>query len=325
MAASRAGDPSFLAPMLAQPLRMPDEARHLTGDWVYERKLDGLRCESVRAGLRVELWSRNHLSFDHRFPDIAAALATLPIDSFVLDGEIAAFDGERSSFELLQTASPTARRVYVVFDVLFLLGQDTTGLPLRDRSELLKRVLGDSHPKLRLSDQFTGEPGDLLARACRSGWEGLVAKRASAPYRPGRSPDWRKLKCSARQELVIGGWSDPSGARTGFGALLMGYFDRGGLRYAGKVGTGFDEPTLRQLLVQLRSRTVPESPFADQVRLKGVHWVRPDLVAEIEFTEWTRDGRMRHPRYLGLRPDKDATDVHRELLPPNPLGGPSNR
>lgn len=306
-----------MPPMLAQILRMPEEARLLGDDWVYERKLDGLRCVSVRSGSRVELWSRNHLSFDRRFPDIAAAVGRIPVDSVVLDGEIAAFSGDRASFELLQSGAPGTERVYVVFDVLFLLGQDTTGLPLRDRSDLLRRVLADGeHPGLRFSEQLTGDPVSLLGSACAAGWEGLVAKRASSTYRPGRSPDWRKLKCSARQELVIGGWSDPSGARTGFGALLMGYFDEGTFRYAGKVGTGFDERTLHDLLQRLRALHSPSPPFSDPPRMKGVHWVRPELVAEIAFTEWTRDGKMRHPRYLGLRPDKAATEVRRELTPP---------
>jgi bifunctional non-homologous end joining protein LigD len=304
--------------MLAQPLPLQD-ASGLKGDWLFERKLDGLRCVAVRSGQRLELWSRNRLSFDRRFPDIAAALAAVPVDSFVLDGEIAAFSGDRTSFELLQSGASTATRVYVAFDVLFLLGHDTTGLPLTDRIGLLKRIVGDGGPRLRLSEPLTGDPSTLIQAACASGWEGLVAKRASSPYRSGRSSDWRKLKCSARQELVIGGWSDPSGARTGFGALLVGYFEGGSLKYAGKVGTGFDERTLHDLLITLRGLQIPESPFADQVRMKGVHWVRPELVAEVEFTEWTRDGRMRHPRYLGLRPDKAALEVKRELpLPDEP-------
>lgn len=306
---------AFVAPMLAQPLRMPSEARLLSGEWVYERKLDGLRCIAVRSPGRVELWSRNHLPFDRRFPEIAAAMAQVAAGSFVVDGEIVAFEGDRTSFELLQGGSATATRVFVAFDLLHLLGRDTTVLALGDRSRLLRQCLEGAPGAIRVSEQLTGDPESLLRSACESGWEGLVAKRAGSMYRSGRSPDWRKLKCSARQELVVGGWSDPSGSRAGFGALLMGYFEGDQLRYAGKVGTGFDEKTLRSLSGKMRELQLPESPFSEAIPRRGVHWVQPSLVAEIEFTEWTRDGRMRHPRYLGLRPDKTAREVRRETPP----------
>ncbi len=300
--------------MLATLLKMPDEEAVLhRGEWVYERKLDGLRGIAVRQGNRVELWSRNHLSFGSRFPDLLAALARIPVPEFVLDGEIVAFAGERTSFQLLQ-GGPTGggQPVYVAFDLISLLGRDTTPVPLDERRELLRAALGGSGGRVRVSEQLTGEPAQLLELACRSGWEGLVAKRRSSLYRSGRSGDWRKLKCSARQELVVGGWTDPSGTRTGFGALLVGYHDGDRLVYAGKVGTGFDEATLRRLHRRLTDLATGETPFTDAPRVRDAHWVRPDLVAEVEFSEWTRDGRLRHPRFLGLRPDKDARDVRRE-------------
>ncbi len=305
--------------MLAQSLRWPEEGAPLRRDeWVFERKLDGLRAIAVRDGSSVELWSRNHLSFTRRFPGVVAALAALPVDSFVLDGEVAAFEGDRTSFQRLQSgevAPDGSEPVLVAFDLLVLLGRPTTGLPLTDRYQLLRQTLAtpvEPSPLLRLSEHLPGRAEELLARACAQGWEGLVAKKATSAYHSGRSPDWRKLKCSARQELVVGGWTDPSGARTGFGALLVGHYDGDRLIYAGKVGTGFDERTLRSLHARLRDLAIERSPFSDPPREKGAHWARPALVAEVSFTEWTRDGRLRHPSFLGLRPDKDPAEVVRE-------------
>jgi DNA ligase D-like protein (predicted ligase) len=299
--------------MLAQPLRWPAESGVLyRGEWIYERKLDGLRGVAVRNGASVELWSRNHNSFTHRFPHIVEALAALPVDSFVLDGEIVAFREGQSSFAALQQGDAEARPELVAFDVLFLLGRDTMGLPLEDRADLLRRTLSTGPGRVRAAEQLTGDPAQLLPGACAAGWEGLVAKRLSAPYRSGRSPDWRKLKCSARQELVIGGWTDPTGSRTGFGALLAGYYQDEKLRYAGRVGTGFDEATLRLLQRRLKELEIPGSAFSDPIPGRGLHFVRPELVAEVAFTEWTRDGRLRHPRFLGLRDDKTAREVVRE-------------
>jgi DNA ligase D-like protein (predicted ligase) len=303
-------------PMLAQALRWPVDSHLLRqGEWIFERKLDGLRGLAVRDGSRVELWSRNRLSFNHRFPSIVAALASLPADSFVIDGEIVATRNGQSSFTLMQRGGDDVTIEYVVFDLLVLLGRDTSGLPLEERHALLRRVAEKTPPAIRLSLPLSGEASTLMAAACAEGWEGLLAKRVGSSYRSGRSSDWRKLKCSARQEVVVGGWTDPTGARTGFGALLTGYFEGGRFRYAGKVGTGFDEVTLRDLHRTLRALHRESSPFDEQVKMKGVHWVEPTLVAEVEFTEWTRDGRMRHPRFLGLRPDKAATEMVRELLP----------
>lgn len=310
-----AAEAAFRAPMLASLLRMPDEAAVLRrGDWVYERKLDGLRGIAVRNGAEVELWSRNHLSFTTRFPDLVGAVAGIAVPSFVLDGEIVAFSGGRTSFQLLQSgpAVPDEQPVYVAFDLISLLGRDTTVLPLEERHDLLRRAVGADHPRVLVAEQLTGDPVDLLAAACGAGWEGLVAKRRGSLYREGRSGDWRKLKCSARQELVIGGWSDPSGSRTGFGAILVGYYQDDRLVYAGKVGTGFTERTLHSLHAAMRALGTAEAPFADPPRLRHAHWTRPELVAEVEFTEWTRDGRLRHPRFLGLRPDKPAREVVRE-------------
>lgn len=306
---------AWIQPMLAQALRFPAEAAPLrSGEWLYERKLDGLRCIAVREGPRIELWSRNRLSFNRRFPGLVADLAATPVPSFVLDGEVVAFDRDRTSFQLLQSGEG-GEPALVAFDLLHLLGRSTTGLPLSERVDLLRRTLSATavDGRIRISEQLHGRPEDLMADACARGWEGLMAKRATSQYRSGRSPDWRKLKCTARQELVIGGWTDPGGARTGFGALLVGYYEGGSLVYAGKVGTGFDEKTLRSLHARLHSLARADSPFRDPPRERGAHWAAPELVAEIAFTEWTRDGRLRHPSFLGLREDKPATEVVREV------------
>jgi DNA ligase D-like protein (predicted ligase) len=283
------------------------------GQWQYERKFDGLRGLAVRDQDHVDLWSRNRLSFNARFPEVVAALANLPVPSFVIDGELVAFDGDHTSFSLLQSSPHPAHLTYCVFDLAYLDGQDTTGLPLSDRQRLLAQVVEAGHQPLSLVKPLPGDPGELLRRACAAGWEGLVAKRIDSRYTSGRSPDWQKLKCTASQELVVGGWTEPTRSRVGLGALLVGYYDDDQrLRYAGKVGTGFTNQLLRDLHQELLAREVPASPFFDPVREKGAHWARPDLVGAVAFSEWTGDGRLRHPSFQGLRPDKAAAEVHRE-------------
>jgi bifunctional non-homologous end joining protein LigD len=202
--------------------------------------------------------------------------------------------------------------VYCVFDLLELDGDDLRDLPLLERRARLTDVIRPS-VALRLSEAWREDSQNRFERACRAGWEGLIAKRAAAPYVSGRSRDWLKLKCVWEQEFVIGGYTDPSGSRTDFGALLVGYYEDGGLRYAGKVGTGYTAATLRELGAWLRKLGTPESPFIDARPIpKGAHWTRPELVAQIGFAEWTNDGRLRQPRFLGLRDDKRATEVVRE-------------
>lgn len=284
--------------------------------WVFERKLDGLRCVAVRNGPTVELWSRNHNSFSARFPGVGAEVAGLGVDRFTLDGELVAHDGhDFVGFGRLQQHEGNLPVVYCVFDVLHLLGRDTTGLALTDRKRLLSQLVGEG-VHVRPVGELAGPPGDLLAAACAQGWEGLIAKRADAPYTEGRSGAWCKLKCSASQELVIGGWTEPRGSRAHFGALLVGYHEHGGLRYAGKVGTGFTADVLADLAGRLARLERDTPPFSERVREPRAHWVEPRLVANIGFSEWTRDGRLRHPRFEGLRPDKDAAAVVRERPAP---------
>jgi bifunctional non-homologous end joining protein LigD len=300
--------PAFRPPMLA---RLVTEAPPGPG-WVFERKLDGLRCIAVRHGDRAELWSRSQQSFNRRFAGIADAVARLPAADLVLDGEIVAMDGDRTSFSLLQRPGSTATPILCVFDILHRDGHDLSARPLRERQEILAAVVGERGIVRRVG-HLEGDPHVLLRRACHAGWEGLIAKRADAPYRSGRSGDWLKLKCSASQELVIGGWTEPRGSRTHFGALLVGYHDAdGALRYAGKVGTGFDHRTLAEVHRRMVALGRDASPFADRVRERTAHWVEPELVANIAFTEWTDDGKLRHPRFEGLRDDKPATSVVRE-------------
>lgn len=308
----------FVAPMLATLTneRFSDPA------WIFERKLDGIRFVAARDGSGAHLWSRSEQPLDATYPELVDAVAEQVRSGTVVDGEIVAFDGSRTSFERLQgrsglhdadAARASGIRVFAyVFDAMVVDGQDVTALPLRSRKSLLRAAVTVGGP-IRVSRHRNGAGVELLADACSRGWEGLIAKCADAPYRPGRrSSDWLKLKCVHAQELVIGGWTDPQGSRTGLGALLVGYHDDSGLRYAGKVGTGFDRRVLDDLTARMRRLDTTERPFADPVRAKGVHWVRPELVAQIGFSEWTRDGRLRHPRYLGLREDKAPADVVRE-------------
>lgn len=303
-------------PMLAELAQSSEWPARAGPGWLYERKLDGLRCVAVRNGDQVGLWSRNHNSFSARFPQVVAALARLAVESFTLDGELVAFDGrDFEGFGALQQQRHQARgrlrTVYAVFDVLHLLGQDTRRLALGDRKKLLAQVV-ENGAELWVVPALSGTPEDLMAQACERGWEGLVAKRAASSYQAGRSPDWRKLKCWASQELVIGGWTEPRGSRAGFGALLVGYHEGESLLYAGKVGTGFTAETLSALHGQLIVLERPSSPFVDPPRERTAHWAHPILVASVAFAEWTRDGRLRHPSFAGLRSDKDPGSVVRE-------------
>ncbi len=309
--------PAFTAPMLAT---LTDE-RFSHPDWIFERKLDGVRAIAIRDGDEVRLMSRNQKRMDSAYPEVIEALAAVVSRRYVVDGEIVAFEGRRTSFARLQARihlrePQRARRTgvtvyYYLFDLLHLDGYDTRRLPLRARKSLL-RARFDFVDPLRFTQHRNGEGEAYYAQACQDGWEGVLAKRADSRYTSGRSRDWLKFKCVSSQEFVIGGFTDPRGSRVGFGALLVGYFEDGSLRYAGKVGTGYDEVTLRALGGHLDDLEQDRSPFVENVREKGVHWVEPKLVCEVGFTEWTDDGKLRHPRYLGLRDDKDPNEIVRE-------------
>ena len=284
--------------------------------WIYERKLDGIRCLATKGDKRVDLRSRNDLSLNGRFPEIAAALEADPATNLVIDGEVVAFDGPQTSFSRLQQRGEHPTPVFFyVFDILRDGGEDVTKEPLRERKARLRKALAFDDP-IRFTTHRNGDGEAFYKEACRKGWEGLIAKRADAPYTHGRSRDWLKFKCSAEQELVIGGYTAPRGSRTDLGALLLGYYDDGELRYAGKVGTGFTRETLHDLAGKLAPLKRDRSPFADEVRERTATWVEPELVAQVGFSEWTQDHRLRHPRFLGLRDDKAAREVVREAPKP---------
>jgi bifunctional non-homologous end joining protein LigD len=298
------------------------DRREFGDDWLLERKFDGERCVALRAGGEITLESRTGNDLTGAYPEVRAAVASQTARDLVLDGEVVAFDAEQTSFSRLQQRLGVARPspslieaypvVYCVFDLLEIDGTDVRRQPLVARREQLARAIQPS-AALALSEAWRGDAQRRFAQACRSGWEGLIAKRADAPYAPGRSRDWLKLKCVWEQEFVIGGYTDPAGSRTDFGALLVGYHEDGRLRYAGKVGTGYSAATLRELGARLRALASPEPPFIDARPVpRGVHWTRPELVAQIGFAEWTSDGRLRQPRFLGLRDDKRPTEVVRE-------------
>jgi DNA ligase D-like protein (predicted ligase) len=275
---------------------------------VFERKLDGIRCLAVKERGRTRLYSRNELSLNDRYAPLAAALDADPADSFVIDGEAVAFVGGRDRFG----GGEGSELFYYVFDVLLADGRDVRSLALEQRRAALDGLL-DWRDPLRMTEQMTGDGAALLADACGDGWEGLIAKRRGTPYVSTRSRDWLKLKCTRAQELVIGGFTAPRGSRTDLGALLVGHFEGDRLRYAGKVGTGFTRATLRELSEQLAPLVRETSPFEFEKGIpRAATWVEPELVAQIAFMEWTADGRLRHPAFLGMRLDKPAREVVRE-------------
>lgn len=310
--------PEWRAPTLAT---LTDK-RFSDPQWIFERKFDGERGLAFRDGDRVRLLSRNRQSLNGTYPEVVDALAAQRSSQFVVDGEIVAFQGRRTSFSRLQgrigisdPAQARASRIkvfYYLFDLLHLDGKDTTGLPLRQRKRLLRNAIEFDDP-LRYTPHRVEEGLAAYRQACERGEEGVIAKLGDAQYEGRRTRNWLKFKCVADQELVIGGYTPPHGSRVELGALLLGYYDGRDLVYAGKVGTGFDEDTLRRLHEKLAPIEQETPPFTrGLVHENGAHWVRPKLVAQIGFTEWTHDGKLRHPRYLGLRTDKDAEDVTRE-------------
>jgi bifunctional non-homologous end joining protein LigD len=302
----------FYPPMLAQIEAVGAVASPLasgTGQWSYEPKLDGLRCIAVRNGGEITLFSRNRLSFNARFPSIVKALRRLPAANFVIDGELVGMVDGRADFGALQQGQVPVQ--LWAFDLPWLLGQDLGHLPIEDRKALLAKTVTEGQD-LKVVRALEGDPRQLFERACRDGWEGLVAKRSGSRYTPGRSSDWRKFKCESRQEFVVGGFTPPRGTRDGFGALLLGYWQAGELVYAGKVGTGFTQSELTELLRALEAVERDTSPFRSGDKTEASRWTDPELVVEVAFSNWTPDGRLRHPRFLGRRSDKAGREVVRE-------------
>jgi bifunctional non-homologous end joining protein LigD len=319
MAHGNARQPDWLEPELATLTqdRFSDPA------WLYERKFDGERCLAYAGGGQVRLMTRNQKQVSGTYPELAEALGAQDHGDFIVDGEVVAFDGEMTSFSRLQQRlgqhNPGPELVgrvpvfFYLFDVLWSDGRDVRPLPLLERKDILRDLLAFGGP-LRFAEHRTQDGEAYYAQACASGWEGLVVKRGDAPYRAGRSRDWLKFKCQNNQEFVIGGYTDPKGARTGFGALLIGYYNPDGeLVYAGKVGTGFSTAVLDSLARSLARLARPQPPFGSgTLPRSGVHWVEPELVGQVAFSEWTTAGQLRHPRFEGLRRDKDPAAVTRE-------------
>jgi bifunctional non-homologous end joining protein LigD len=279
--------PEWLEPMAATLT----EERFSGPDWLFERKFDGIRLLAYKRGSDVQLFSRNRLP--QTLPAIAAAIARLKVRDAILDGEVT-WDGHD----------------YHVFDILWLDGQDLTQLPLEERHARLDAlpVKAPLHRVARLDGDTPWE------RACRDGWEGVIAKRRGSPYEHKRSKHWLKMKCEASQELVVGGFTDPQGARVGLGALLVGYYEGDDFVFAGKIGTGFDTKMLLDLRRRFDKMELPAPPFTKGTGLPRLraHWVRPEVVVQVSFIEWTEHGKLRHPRLIAVRFDKNAREVTRE-------------
>jgi len=280
--------PDWLEPMAATLT----EERFAGPEWLFERKFDGIRLLTYKRGSEVDLYSRNRLP--QQLPAVAAAVARLPVDEVILDGEVT-WDGTSG---------------YHVFDILWLDGRLVANLPLEERRALLE-ALPFEPPLQRVALLESPSPWE---QARQEGWEGVIAKRRGSPYEHRRSKHWLKMKCEASQELVVGGFTDPQGKRVGLGALLVGYYEQDDLVFAGKLGTGLDTKLLLDLRRRLDASEIPASPFTRATGLPRlrVHWARPEIVVQVAFIEWTAHGKLRHPRLLGVRFDKDPREVVRE-------------
>jgi bifunctional non-homologous end joining protein LigD len=322
-----AAKPRFVDPMKPRLV----ESAPTGGDWSYELKFDGIRACAIKKGDKVSLISRNGNELRARYPDVAEAVQNLPVDECVIDGEVVALDEEgRSSFQLLQGLEMEGHKspvCFYVFDLLQLDGKSILGLPLTARKEVLSGVCADVGDPIRYSGEIGRDASVLLAEVKRRGLEGLIGKLRGSVYEPGRrSGAWIKLKCVNEQEFVIGGFTPPQGARQHFGAVLVGYYEKKKFLFAGKVGTGFNTKSLASLHKKLKSEKRDDCPFADLPSKEGdqwvqgitpammrkIEWVNPVFVCQVKFAEWTRDGKLRQPVFLGLREDKKATQVVRE-------------
>jgi bifunctional non-homologous end joining protein LigD len=320
--------PRFIEPMKAKLVEKPPA----TGDWIYELKFDGIRLIAVKNNDKVSLLSRNQNDLSARFPEIVDAITNLPADECVVDGEVVALDEEgRSSFQLLQAREMEGRKspiYFYAFDLLQLDGKSLVSLPLVARKNVLEKLCADAgDPLIRYSGAIGGNANQLLTEVQRRGLEGIIGKLHNSVYEPGgRSGAWIKLKCVNEQEFVIGGYTPPQGARKDFGAILVGYYKDRDLVFAGKVGTGFTTKSLATLHKKFRAEERADCPFVDlpskqngqwvlgitPSMMKKIHWINPKFVAEIKFAEWTRDGKLRAPVFLGLRDDKRPGEVIRE-------------
>ncbi len=313
--------PSFERPMLATLTKK----YFSSSEWIFEEKYDGERCLAIKKNGIVHLMSRNRRNKNRQYPEIVSALEKQTADNFIIDGELIALNKKKiSDFQALQarmniqdnkaiaTLQKTTPVYYCIFDILYTDGYNVKHVPLLQRKTILKKLLRFNRI-LKYTKHRSPDGIAYLKEACKAHWEGIIAKKKDSPYLNKRSSDWLKFKCVKGQELVIGGYTKPKGSRTDFGALLVGYYDGTKLKYAGKVGTGFDQKTLKMLGKRLRALATEKCPFTDyDASENNIHWVRPTLVGEFKFAEWTRTGRLRVGRYEGLRDDKKAKDVIRE-------------
>jgi bifunctional non-homologous end joining protein LigD len=311
--------PSFIKPMLATLTK-----NYFSDDqWIFERKLDGERCFLYKKGKNIILKSRNNKIINASYPEIEKAVAQLDLPDCILDGEIVAFNKKETSFSLLQQRFGINNALkaeslkipvhYYVFDILYCDGYLLTHLPLPTRKAILKSILVKNKTICYVTHKKKNGK-ELLKQACKNKWEGLIAKKIDSTYVSKRSPNWLKFKCGNEQELVIGGYTTPGGSRVSFGALLLGYYEKGKLHYAGKVGTGFNQEILIDLGAELKKLKTDKNPFVNfDISMKDICWIKPILVCEVQFTEWTSGNKLRHPSYLGLRRDKDAKEVRKEV------------
>jgi bifunctional non-homologous end joining protein LigD len=321
------GQAAFIEPMKCKLSHALPEGK----EWVYEIKFDGVRALAIKKGREVSLISRNQKNLNSRYPQVADAIRKLECDQIVLDGEVVALDQSgRSSFQLLQRinnpGANSGNLFYYAFDLLRLDGKDITGLPLTRRKALLEVTLKSASDCIRLSGLLPGGPKMISGELQGLGLEGIIAKKRNSIYEPGqRSGAWVKYKWTHEQEFVIGGYTDPEGSRSFFGSVLVGYYDSGQLIFAAKVGTGFNEKSLASLYKTFQKLRRPTPPFAEistrrgsskhgltPALLRRCHWIEPKLVCQCKFSEWTSDGHLRQPVFLGLREDKNPEDVMKE-------------
>ncbi len=312
--------PEWIDPMLAKLTKkvFSDE------EWIYERKLDGVRVLVFKKGEEVTLMSRNRKNMSNTYPEMVELLKKQKSENFIIDGEIVAFLGKHTSFAELQkrmnlTNSEDIKGhktevFFYAFDIIHLEDHNVSGLPQIERKDLLEKAIIFKGP-IRYSEHRFKDGAEFYKEACADKWEGLIAKKKESSYSFGRSSNWLKMKCMNQQELVIGGFTDPTNSRVGFGALLLGYYEDGKLQYAGKVGTGFTDELLNDLYSKMAALEISKPAFErpKEVKSKNVHWIKPELVAEMSFTEWTSRNKLRHPSFLGLRIDKDAKDIIKEM------------
>lgn len=286
-------------------------------DWLYEMKFDGYRLICIIQNNEVKLFTRNQKNWTEYFPQLVQALKKLKLPDVILDGEIVVVDEKNlSNFQLLQNAihEGIGSTVYYVFDLLYLEKKNLMNLSLIERKKLLKKILPKNNKNVVYSDHLTGSGKEIYKKACELGWEGIIAKSKKSIYQQKRSRDWLKIKCVKRQEFVVGGYTLPQGARSYFGALLLGVYNRAGhLQYCGRVGTGFTEDSLKMVFDLLKKNKSTTNPFITRPPgIRKIVWVQPKIVVEVEFFEWTQDGSLRHPSFKGLRSDKSAKQIKKE-------------